>query len=129
MGKRYLIDSNVIIDYTASLLPQQGSDFVENLFNQDFLISVAVKIEVLGFDDVPDKLIAMEEFINSATVLPLNENVTNQTILLRRKHKKLKLGDAIIGATALANNLIIISRNTKDFDNIEGLECINPYDL
>lgn len=129
MGKRYLIDSNAIIDYTASLLPRSGSDFVEDLFNQDFLISVAVKIEVLGFDDVPDKLKAMEEFINSATVLPLDEAVTNQTILLRRKYKKLKLGDAIIGATALVNNLIIISRNTKDFENIEGLECINPYDL
>ena len=129
MGKRYLIDSNAIIDYTASLLPRSGSDFVEDLFNQDFLISVAVKIEVLGFDDVPDKLKAMEEFINSATVLPLDEAVTNQTILLRRKYKKLKLGDAIIGATALVNNLIIISRNAKDFENIEGLECINPYDL
>jgi predicted nucleic acid-binding protein len=129
MGERYLIDSNVIIDYTASLLPQQGSDFVEDLFNHDFLISVAVKIEVLGFDDVPNKLTAMEEFIDSATVLPLDEAVTKQTILLRRNHKKLKLGDAIIGATALVNNLTIISRNTKDFDNIEGLECINPYDL
>lgn len=102
---------------------------MEDIFNHDFLISVAVKIEVLGFNDVPDKLTAMEEFINSATVLPLDEIVTKQTISLRRKHKKLKLGDAIIGATALINNLTIISRNTKDFDNIEGLECVNPYDL
>ena len=31
MGKRYLIDSNVIIDYTSSQLPQKGSDFVENI--------------------------------------------------------------------------------------------------
>jgi predicted nucleic acid-binding protein len=127
MGKRYLIDSNVIIDYTASLLPAKGSDFVEDLFNSDFLISVAVKIEVLGFDDVPTKLKAMEEFIETASVLPLDEAVTKQTILLRRKYKKLKLGDAIIAATALINNLTIISRNRKDFENIEGLECIDPY--
>ncbi len=45
MGKRYLIDSNVIIDYTALRLPEKGSDFVENLFDTDFLISVATKIE------------------------------------------------------------------------------------
>jgi predicted nucleic acid-binding protein len=129
MGKRYLIDSNVIIDYTASLLPLTGSDFVENLFNTDFLVSVAVKIEVLGFEDVPTKMQALEEFIDTATILPLDEIVTKQTILLRRKYKKLKLGDAIIGATALVYNLTILSRNTKDFENIEGLICINPHTI
>ncbi|MFM9838200.1 MAG: hypothetical protein ACKVOQ_08050 [Cyclobacteriaceae bacterium] len=47
MGQRYLIDSNVLIDYTSSRLPLKGSDFAEHIFNTDFLISVAVKIEVL----------------------------------------------------------------------------------
>jgi predicted nucleic acid-binding protein len=96
MGQRFIIDSNVIIDYTASRLPVKGSDFVEEIFNVDFMISVAVKIEVLGFDDVPTKLSAIEEFVNTATVLPLDEAITKQTILLRRLYKKLKLGDAII---------------------------------
>jgi predicted nucleic acid-binding protein len=129
MGQGYLIDTNVIIDYTSSRLPQKGSDFVEQLFNNNFVISVAVKIEVLGFDDVPDKLLAMEEFVDTAILLPLDEDVTKQTILLRRKYKKLKLGDAIIAATAIAYNLVLVSRNTKDFENIEGLELINPHNI
>lgn len=129
MGKRYLIDSNVIIDYTALRLPEKGSDFVENLFDTDFLISVATKIEVLGFNDVPEKLLAMEEFVNSATTLSLDELVTKQTINLRREYKKLKLGDAIIAATALVHNLIVISRNVSDFKNITGLEVIDPHSL
>ena len=101
---------------------------MEDLLNNDFLISVAVKIEVLGFDDVPHKLVVMEEFVNSAVVLPLDEAVTKQTISLRRKYKKLKLGDAIIAATALVHGLTIISRNTKDFQNIQGLNCVNPHE-
>lgn len=129
MGKKYLIDSNVIIDYTSLRLPEKGSDFVENLFNTDFLISVATKIEVLGFNDVPEKLLAMEEFVNSATTLSLDELVTNQTIALRREYKKLKLGDAIIASTALVHNLIVISRNISDFKNITGLQVIDPYSL
>lgn len=32
MGQRFIIDSNVIIDYTASRLPQKGSDFTEQVF-------------------------------------------------------------------------------------------------
>ena len=106
MGKRYLIDSNTIIDYTASLLPNKGSDFVEELFNSVFIISIVVKIELLGFADVPEKMQTMEEFVNSANVLPLDDLVTQQTILLRRKHRKLKLGDAIIAATALVHKMI-----------------------
>jgi predicted nucleic acid-binding protein len=46
-----------------------------------------------------------------------------------RKAHKTKLPDAIIAATALVNELIIITRNTKDFDKIKGLEVLNPYDI
>jgi toxin FitB len=37
--------------------------------------------------------------------------------------------NAIIAATALVHNFVLISRNTKDFENIAGLECINPHNL
>jgi len=43
------------------------------------------------------------------------------------KSKKIKLPDAIIAATAIVNNLVIITRNEKDFKNIENLEYLNPY--
>lgn len=127
MGQRFLIDSNVLIDYTALRLPQKGSDFVEHIFNTDFLISVVVKIEVLGFENVPNKMADMEEFVNTAIVLPLDEAITKQTIQLRRQYKKIKLGDAIIAATALVYNLILITRNTDDFKNIDGLRSTNLF--
>jgi len=109
------------------VLPERGSDFAEQIFNTYFWLSVAVKIEVLGFDDVPVKLEAMEEFISMGILLPLNEATTKQTILLRRNYKKLKLGDAIVAATAIVYNLILVGRNTRDFINIKGLRVINPY--
>jgi predicted nucleic acid-binding protein len=56
-------------------------------------------------------------------------DVTQQTILLRRQYKKLKLGDAIIAATALVNNLTIITRNTSDFKNITDIKVVNPFDM
>ena len=123
MGKRYLIDSNVIIDYTSSKLPQQGSDFAEDLFNKDFLI------EVLGFKDAPVKSKAMEDFLNTAQVLYLDKFVEDQTIALRKTDKKLKLGDAIIAATAIVNNLVSVTNNINDFKNISALELLNLYDI
>ena len=71
----------------------------------------------------------MEEFVNAATVLPLDDVVTHKTIELRRLHKKLKLGDAIIAASALVHNMTLLSRNLADFKNIEGLSVIDPHTL
>ena len=95
MGRRYLIDSNVIIDYAANKLPEKALAFVEQLFQNDFLISVVVKIEVLGYNDLPEKQAALEAFLNTSTSFPLKDIVAAKAIQLR-KEKKLKLGDAII---------------------------------
>lgn len=39
-----------------------------------------------------------------------------------------KLGDAIIGTTALMNDFILVTRNQKDFEKINGLKILNPCD-
>jgi hypothetical protein len=54
--------------------------------------------------------------------------VIDATIKLR-KQKKVKLPDAIIAATVLVNNFTTTSRNVKDFQDIEGLYCLNLYAL
>ncbi|AUD03719.1 PIN domain-containing protein [Spirosoma pollinicola] len=46
-----------------------------------------------------------------------------------RKNLKIKLPDAIIAATALVHGRTIIIRNTKDFQAIAGLTCINLHEL
>jgi predicted nucleic acid-binding protein len=63
MGQKYLIDSNVLIDYASGRIPPKRSEFVEQIFEQQFLISVIVKIEVLGFDDLPQKIKSIEDFV------------------------------------------------------------------
>ncbi len=54
--------------------------------------------------------------------------IMDKTIKLRSLYKT-KLPDAVIAATALQNNLVLVSRNTKDFKNIQGLEIIDPHGL
>jgi len=129
MGQEYLIDSNILIDYAANRIPYKGSYFIEEIFENQFIISVIAKIEVLGFNDFPHKMEAMENFVGLAQLIPLNERIIKQTIDLRRKYKKLKLGDAIIAATALVYHLTLLTRNINDFKNIENLYLINPYEI
>jgi hypothetical protein len=45
-----------------------------------------------------------------------------------RQSRSIKLGDSIIAATALCHGLTLATRNTADFDWIDGLKLLNPVD-
>lgn len=102
---------------------------MSTVINTEFIISVVVEIEVLTYHDLPNKMPLIEEFISLATILPLNNEVTKKAIEIRRKYRKLALADAIIAATTLVNQLVLITNNEKDFLNIKGLKVLNPFSL
>ena len=129
MEHKYLIDTNVISHLFSGRLPESGKKFVNEAINEELIISVVVEIEVLTYHEAPGKMPLIEEFINLSTILPLDKAVTKKAIELRRANRKLKLGDAIIAATAMVYNLILITNNTKDFKNIQGLNFIDPHNL
>jgi len=89
-------------------------------------VSIISKIEVLGFNAPADELKLLEYFFTDVLVLEMNNQIIEQTILLRR-NTKMKTPDAIIAATALVYDLTLITRNTSDFKNIQGLHIIDPY--
>jgi len=129
MGKTYLVDTNTIIEYIGEVLPQNALNEIDKIINGVFYISIINKIELLGFAGItPDEERKFQEIIDAATVLNLTDDIVYKTIEVR-KANKIKLPDAIIAATALVYNLTLITRNTKDFRNIEGLEVLNPYEL
>ncbi|MEA3446475.1 MAG: hypothetical protein U9R19_17305 [Bacteroidota bacterium] len=41
--------------------------------------------------------------------------------------KKINTPDAIIAATALTNDFIVVTRNESDFERITDLEIYNPF--
>lgn len=96
-------------------MADKSNQKVTSIIDDGFNISVVVKIEVLGYNGLPSKMKQLETFLDLANVYPLDDNVTSKTIYLRRMYKKLKLGDAVIAATALAYNFTIVTRNTIDF--------------
>jgi len=125
----YLIDSNAVINYLDASLPMAGRQLLNTIVDEESIISVVTKMETLGFNFVSaEEQTTIEMFINGSTILDLNNDIVNQTISIR-KSKKIKLGDAIIAATALVYDLVLISRNISDFKNIDGLKMIDPYSL
>ena len=126
MGKEYLIDTNSVIDYLDNKLPDNANELIDGI---DAKISVITRMELLAWPGANEQqTLILNEFINASEVLDLEEPVILKAIEIR-KARKTKLPDAIIAATALVNKLTIITRNTKDFDKIEGLEVLNPYSI
>ena len=124
----YLIDTNILIYHTNG--SEVALDFLTELTDESSLnISILTKIEFLGWDKhTPEGFEKCKKLIESANVYPLDEEVADKAIELKRK-VNIKLADAVIGATALVNDLKLATRTVDDFEMLEELNLVNPFDL
>lgn len=122
-----LVDTNILIYHTKG--SQIATSFLARLLTQQTLhISILTKIEFLGWDKhTPEGFEKCQRLIKTAHIYPVEENISNKAIELKRR-SPIKLADSVIAATALLNNLELATRNSDDFKGIEGLEIINPFE-
>jgi hypothetical protein len=126
MGKGHLIDTNIVIANFGNMIPEKGASFIKNL---PLFMSVITRIELLGWHNAPrDELMKLENFVANATFFELSERIILKTIEIRQRYR-IKTPDAIIAATALVHGFTLITRNTADFEKIDGLDMLNPFDL
>jgi len=91
MGKKYILDSNVIIGYLAGRLPQEGMKVVSEIVDQIPNISVISQIEVLRFNDTPENEAILEDFISTSVIFPLSNKVVRCTADLQLNPELLKV--------------------------------------
>jgi len=111
---KLLLDTNIIIDF----LKQHSAAFdLTSLFLQhECFTSVIVKLELLRHPDItPDEEKNVLEFLRLVPIMSLNESIENETITLSRS-SKLKLPDAIIGATAIVYSAELVTRDSHFLD-------------
>ncbi len=65
-------------------------------------------------------------------ILPVDAKVADRWGWIRAESQKagmtLPIVDSLLAATALDRNLVLVTRNVKDFANIGGLVVLNPWD-
>ena len=74
------------------------------------------------------KMKVLAAFVDSSIIHTLSPAIVQRTIELC-KQIKIKLPDAIIAATALTENLTLVTRNNNDFENIPNLKLLNPWEI
>ena len=124
----YLIDTNIISKYLTEDLPEIGLDFLDKIVDKTPVFSIISKIELLCWKSDDNTILHIKNFINESIVVNLSDEVIDCCVELR-KYKKIKTPDAIVAATAIVNNFILLTDNIKDFENIKGLKIINPNNL
>ena len=128
MGKspvRYLLDSVIVIDHFNGIAA--ATQFLQD-HGAECALSVITRAEVLvGFTDDTEAL-AME-FLDAFPALPVTREIADQAARLRRS-QRWRLPDAIQAAIALSSDLVLVTRNTRDFhDGDGGLAVLEPYRL
>lgn len=128
MGIKYLWDTNICIYYLQQLFPTNTEKFIDQVI-LDYMpvISVISEIELLSWNTKnKDDLKILQGFVDDIHVIELDKTIKRETANIRKTYK-VKLPDAIIAATAISNQLILITRNDKDFSKINGLKLFNPF--
>ncbi len=120
---RYLVDSNIII-YHLNGEPIATKFLSQNY--RDIAISQITYVEVLSFPFSREQEENVKRLLSKFTIIDITQSISNQAIE-NRKIKKIKLPDNLIASTAMINNLVLVTRNTKDFKNL-NVEVFNIFD-
>ena len=135
---KYLLDTNVLSEIRKPRGSPRVKAFVDSLREEDTFISVLSVGEIAcGIEKLPPgpkktELLLwlgqkLPEYFGNR-IIPLDVDImTEWGIIQGRTLQTLPVFDSLLAASALARRLTMVTRNTKDFEKIQGLKLLNPW--
>jgi predicted nucleic acid-binding protein len=68
----------------------------------------------------------LDQLADSFQILPMDGRMFRRWARLMHRQSDDLIEDAMIAATAVAHNLTVVTRNTRDFDKL-GVPVLNPW--
>ena len=119
---RPLFDTNILIDYLSGVAPARD----ELARYPEPAISIVSWMEVL-VGAAPDVELATRRFLSRFTIVEVDRAVAERAVIIRRG-RRIRLPDAIIQASAEIHSMLLVTRNTRDFDSTSPSVRV-PYAL
>jgi len=137
----FLLDTNVLSEFNRRGEPDPlVHQWLEAADPESLYVSVLTIGEIrLGVELLPPskRRSQLEQWLEQdlpewfeGRILPIDQSIADRWGSLRAqaqmKGRPLSVIDALLAATALRHNLILVSRNVRDF-SVVGLAIINPW--
>jgi predicted nucleic acid-binding protein len=125
MAKRFLIDTDVIIEYLRGR--EQAISYVESLEGELFVSAITVAELYSGVKGA-DEESALERFLSAFEVMALDETLARLGGLCRQNYQPghgTGLADAIVAMSAKSAGAVLVTFNKRHYPMIDDLEV--PY--
>ncbi|HRW99811.1 MAG TPA: type II toxin-antitoxin system VapC family toxin [Cyclobacteriaceae bacterium] len=130
---RYLLDTNICIYFLKGQFALDKA--IEKVGLSNCYVS-EVTIAELKFgaensENIERNRKTVDQFVSKFTVIPIFNSLdiyAREKARLRKKGLPLDDFDLLIGATAISNNLTLVTRNVSDFERLRGIEIENWFD-
>ena len=120
----YTLDTNAILYYLKD--DPNTVSILRDIFTQNvpLYVSAITELELFAFSNLStaeEKLI--EELLTTVAVISLDSHIARLAAFVRRQYR-LKVPDSVIAATALFTGSTLLTRNTRDFQQVPRLSVL-----
>ena len=131
----YLLDTNVISELRRPRPNRMVLAWIGSVApDQIFLSAVTIGELQAGVENAKDQDTGraaviegwVDEIVATYNVLPMDGATFRRWARLMHRQPPDLIPDAMIAATALMHNLMVVSRNVRDFERL-GLTAVNPF--
>ncbi len=128
--KGYLLDTNICIYFLKGLfsLDKKFENIgLSNCFVSEITIA-ELKFGAENSQNQEKNRKTVDQFVSKFAIIPIFNSLdvyAKEKSRLRKKGLPLDDFDLPIGATAISNNLILVTRNISDFERLKGIEIEN----
>ena len=122
----YLVDTDVLIDVSRN--NDAAIDFLVQL-GDSWSISIITALELVVGARNKKEVAQIDQLVAAYSAIPLTAEIGNSAYGLLRKFAKshgLRVFDSLIAATAIEENLTLLSKNKKHFQMIGNLNLEIP---
>lgn len=132
----YLLDTNVISELRRPRPHGAVVAWLQGIADDDLHLSAVTLGELqagveITHEQDPDKATEIEAWIDQVAqtwnVLSLDGRTLRTWAKLMHRQQDHLIADALIAATAIVHNLIVVTRNERDFE-VFGVRIFNPFE-
>jgi tRNA(fMet)-specific endonuclease VapC len=129
----YLLDTNICIHYFKGQF--ELKDKIEQIGFRKFAISEITLAELIFGAEKSQKraqnIKVVEDFAEKITIIPIFDSIRTygrEKARLKSKGTIISDLDLFIGATAIVNEMILVTRNVREFERMDNIKIENWID-